>query len=681
MSQRYVILDYETRSDIDLKKVGAFEYSKHPSTRILCASWRVGTKEELYTQLQNKRKWDKENAHKAEWADTKNPYNASTWCPVFDSETIKYELLRLIIHSNYKLVAHNALFEQLITKNVFYKTDTPLFRPIRWICTASMARAMALPGNLEGACEALHLETKKDMEGRRLILKYCKPRKLSANNDSKYFNSVRDLKRIVEYCQTDVDAETELFLTLPMLNDLERKIWLLDQKINLRGFNTDQELINSALQMIDQETKNLNKETFEITNGEISTTNKRQAVIDWLGKNGVVLDDLRSKTVADTLKAGAVTGHEKRILEIRQSVSKTSTAKYVAFKERSKFDGRVRDILVYHTASTGRWGGAGVQPQNFPRGKIKDTNLGAEVIRDGNLETLRLIYENPMDVLSSCLRSVIIPSEGKEFFCGDYAGVELRVLFWIADHVKGISKIEKGSDLYVDLAKEIFSKEEISADQRFVGKQATLGCGYQMGWKKFMGTCESLGKPVDEDIAQNAVTTYRRVNKPVVQSWYDTERAAILAITHKPMPPYANKVSWFVEGDFLFCELPSKRRLAYYKPVVKKGITPWGEEKQFLYHWGVDPKTRKWSLAPTYGGKLVENIVQAISRDLMAEAMLKIDNAQYDINLSVHDELLAEKEIGKGSLEEFTNLMSSIPPWAKGCPVKVESWTGMRYKK
>lgn len=665
--------------------MGAFEYSKHPSTRILCASWRVGTKEELYTQLKNKRKWDKENAHKAEWTDIKNPFSAHTWCPVFDGKEsrLRYELY----DPEHMLVAHNALFEQLITRNVlinknlFTYCDAPSLLPIRWICTASMARAMALPGNLEGACEALSLETKKDMEGRRLILKYCKPRKISANNKSKYFNNVRDLKRIVEYCQTDVDAETELFLTLPELNELERKIWLLDQEINLRGFNTDQELITSALKMIDQETKNLNKETYNLTNGEISTTNKRQVVLDWLSENGVMLDDLRSKTVADALESGVVTGRARRILEIRQAVSKTSTAKFTAFKERSRFDNRIRDLLVYHTASTGRWGGAGVQPQNFPRGKIKDTNLGAEIIRGGDLETLRLIYENPMDVLSSCLRSVIVPSPGKEFFCGDYAGVELRVLFWIAGHAKGLQKIRDGIDLYIELAKKIFLKEIINSDQRFVGKQATLGSGFQMGWPKFMTTCEMLGKPVTEEIAKAAINAYRAEHKPVVESWHNVERATLQAVLHKGKRFTTNKTTWFVEGNFLFCELPSGRRLAYYGPEIRKGLTPWGEEKQFLYHWGVDPKTKKWTFAPTYGGKLVENIVQAISRDIMAEAMLKIDKAGYDINLSVHDELLAEKEIGKGSLEEFTNLMSSIPMWAKGCPVKVESWTGMRYKK
>jgi DNA polymerase len=681
MNQKYLVLDYETRSEADLKKTGGYEYANHPSTRILCASWRLGTREELKHQI-------KSNAP------------AKIWSPAFkDSDDVK-ELAGLIGEQNNIIVAHNAIFEQVITRFVLPKM-LGIFIPWldirlkslpheRWICTASLAAALALPRNLEGACLALNLAAQKDMTGHRLMMKLSKPRKPSKNNPSKWHTNAKDLKRLMLYCQRDVDAETLLFLTLPPLNETERKVWLLDQKINFRGFKADRELVHSALKLIDEETKNLNKETRGMSDGLFSTTNQRDGVLEWLQRKGVFLPDLRAKTVSDAIKEGLVEGDAKRLLEIRQAVSKTSTAKYRAFESRSRIDGRVRDILVYHTASTGRWGGAGVQPQNFPRGSIRDTTLAANILREGDLEFIRLVYSDPMAVLSSCLRSVIIAPDGRELFCADYAAIEARVLFWVAKHVAGLKSFYEDRPVYEEMASVIYNLEdikEVTKPQRQVGKQSFLGCGYGMGWKKFMQTCKYFGMEVDEELAQVAVNSYRSTHIPVVRLWSMLEKAAIEAVKRKGTKFKINHTKWWVESlpgtklEFLWCELPSKRRLAYFGPEVKYEPTPWGDKRAVLYHWGVNPLSRKWELGGTYGGKLTENVVQAISRDLMAEAMLRTEHTGYDLVLTVHDEMLAERQTGKGSVEQFEEIMAELPAWAEGCPVRVEGWKGPRYKK
>lgn len=658
MSQIYCVLDYETRSEVDLKEVGAYEYSRHPTTRILCAAWRIGTRDTLRTA------------------------RTRSWSPALPETAENLEHLRRAFRlPDVRLVAHNAFFEQVITAHVLLRS-VPLSIS-RWQCTAAQAAALALPRNLEGACIALGLPVQKDMEGRRLILKYCKPRKPTKNNPAKWHNSITDLKRIIQYCETDVAAEVELLLATPELHPFERRVWELDQKINWRGFRVDRELVTTVQEMIAEESGNLLREAQEIAG--LNPT-QRNAVMEWLSAKGARLPDLRAKTVADALKFGAVAGEAKRFLEIRQAVSKTSTAKYAAFEARTRTDGRVRDMLVYHTASTGRWGGAGVQPQNFPRGTIKNTTEAAEVLAEGNLDWVRLLYGDPMSVFSSCLRAMIIPNEGKEFACADYATIEVRVLFWLAEHAEGLRQFSEGSDLYKHMAARIFGVpvEAVTAVMRALGKSTILGCGYGMGKKKFFQNCREQGQEVTEELAELAVRSYREEHAPVVQLWRNIEMVAIKAVlAHRrgiKRRYTVNRTTWWVENDFLFCELPSGRRLAYYKPTLKYEETPWGEPRAVLYHFGVNSTTKQWELGSTYGAKLVENITQAVARDLMAHAMVRAEERGYGVVLSVHDELLAEQERGRAK-EEFERAMAELPEWAKGCPVKAEGWTGRRYRK
>ncbi len=675
--QVYCILDYETYSEAPLKKCGGFEYAVDPSTEILCVAWKVGTRDQL------------RSAKTYSWTPSKSD-NGGTF-------------INRLKDANVIFVAHNAMFEQLITKYVLprYTINLPDFPPERWLCTASLAAALALPRNLEGACSALSLSVQKDMEGNRLIQKWCKPRKPTKNNPKTRHDDPAEFERIVQYCKTDVDAETELFLTCPPLSDMERRIWILDQEINLRGFLIDRPLVSKTLKMIGEEVKHLNVQTTMITGGSISSATKRNAVLYHVKALGVDLPDLRAKTVRDFLaNCENAPDEAHKLLELRQAVSKTSTAKYQNFDLRSKHDSRIRDSLLYWGASTGRWAGRGVQPQNFPKGSIKDTPLACEVLKTGDLDYVRLLYGSPMDVFSSCLRGMIVAPKGKVLDVADYAGIEARVLFWVARHEHGVKAFVDGRDLYRELAVRIFSTklERVTDKQRFVGKQALLGCGYSMGWKKFMKTCENLGQIVSEDTAQLAVNAYRTAHAPVVSLWSKIQQAAIAAIQNPRTKYTVNRTKWWVENKFLWCELPSGRRLAYYKPSIHHEKTNWGDIRPQIYHWGVNSLSKKWENQKTYGGKLVENVVQAISRDVMAEAMIRIDSAgPWEIILSVHDELLAERDprfcgvkptssthgfVDKiFSEKDFIKLMTTLPTWADGCPIKVEGWSGERYRK
>ncbi len=658
--KQYLILDYETRSEADLRKVGAFEYAIHPSTRLLCAAWRLGTRETL------------EDAKTIGWNTKLFP----------DSER------RIILHDHLanpkiEVVAHNALFEQVITRHVLprHLEHGPVNVPIEhWSCTAASAAAHALPRHLEGACDSLSLFNRKNPRGKLLIQRHCKPRKPSKDNPAIWNNDRQGLKDLLKYCMDDVDAQTELFLRLPPLIPFERKVWALNQRLNTDGVYVDRQLVKQALILTAQESKTLTAEAIKLCG--IGPT-KRAQLLKYLEKIGCVLPNMQGKTVQDAIKTGLATGKAKRLLEIRQAVCKTSTAKYKAFELRSRFDSRLRDLQLYHGASTGRESGMGVQPHNFPRGTLGDlTDDAIEAILTGDLEWLRALTGSPMDALSSCLRGVITASPGHELFSGDFNAIEARVVFWLAGHTEGLKLFTGKNDPYRVMAAVVYGVpvEKVTDAQREVGKRVILGCGFGMGWKKFWLTCEQFNTPISLKLAAKAVNAYRYEHEPVKILWGNLERAAIAATRERGKRFTVNRTTWFVKDNFLYCRLPSGRHLAFYGPKIKYE-TKWDRKRPVLYHWSVNPKTKKWELAGTYGGKICENVTQAVARDCMVAAHIRTAEAKYKPRMSVHDELVNERKKGYGTLEEFESLMATVPDWADGLPLKVKAWKGKRYRK
>lgn len=665
MSQQFLIMDFETRSEAILRTkgkqkigVGAWEYAVHPTTHVLCVAWKQGTKETLKSA------------------------KTHVWKSHASDKALLARLISQLRKPDIQLVAHNAGFEQVITQHVLPKHLTEKLPPIpidRWHCTAAMSATHALPRDLEGACQVLNLAHQKNPRGKLLIQRHCQPRRPSKNNPSRWNDDPEGLDELAKYCADDVEAETELFLKLPMLIPHEREVWKLNQRINLRGVYVDRKLVNSALAMLEQEMIELEARGLHLTGGIRPT--QRAQIQNLLSDLGCTLPNMQAKTIDDALATGFATGRAREILITRQALSKTSTTKYMAFFCRSQSDSRARDIQLYHGASTGREAGTGgTQVHNLPRPTISDVDDAIAAILDGDRDWVRAIHGNVMAALSSCLRGCITATPGHQIYNADFNAIEARVLFWVAKHDAGLRIFATGEDPYRAMAAKIYRKslEKVTDAEREVGKRAILGLGYNMGAPKFEQTCKQFGMPVTTELAELAVDVYRSEHALVPKLWRNLEMAAISATQNPGKKYFINRTIWYVKNNFLYCQLPSGRSLAYFKPSVRQE-EKWGRKRATLYHYGVEH--HQWVNRGTYGGKLCENVIQAVARDLMVAAQLRTEKAGYIPMMSVHDELLAERKIGEGSLEEFEKLMAELPLWAIGLPVKVKGWRGPRYKK
>lgn len=685
----HATIDFETKSKVDIKKAGGWRYSEDPSTDVLCLKFRLPGSDVM-----------------------------GHWDPQFESlESDPLEPLKPLfewIQKGGLVEAHNAQFEEAIWQNVMVKKyGCPNVRPSQWRCSASKAAALALPRSLEEVGGALQLPIEKDMEGRRLMLKMSKPKK-PLKADKEYWladpdirllddkitfvhdpsgeefvlwnEDPKDMIRLFEYCTRDVETEEVASEAMLDLSPDELKIWQLDQEINRRGIFCDVPLIEKSLKFIERYSKILTKELQEVTNGEIQTSGQVKKILAWLESEGVFgMDSLAKDKIEEALGWDFLSPNARRVLEIRQLLALTSPKKLKAMLTMAGADHRIRGTLMYHGASTGRWSGKGIQPQNLPRGTVKDVDSCIKALENDSYEDFAHKYPDVLGAVSSCIRGMLRAPEGKKLYCADFSSIESRALFWLADDVGGLEIYHTHGKVYESMAADIYNvkMEDIQKGsfERQLGKQAILGCGYQMGWKTFIDTCAGYGIAITEDQSKMAVTAYRTKFKRVKEFWYEAEAAAIEAVLKPGKVIQNGKVCWKKVGKYLFCKLPSGRKIAYYDPQIRRGETPWGDPKDLLTFMGVDSKIRKWTRQKTYGGKLVENITQAVARDFMAAAMLREEEAGYEIILTVHDELLCESDENFGSLEEFENLMAIVPDWGKGCPIEVEGWEGKRFKK
>jgi len=684
----HATIDFETYSELDVRKVGAWRYSEHPSTDVLCLAYRIpGEPMRLWT-----------------------PY----FEPMDNLDKIPTPLLDYI-EAGGIIEAHNNEFERAIWENVLvrkYNFPNLPFEQCR--CSAAKAAALALPRGLDGLGQALGLETVKDMTGNRLMKKISKPRKPLKAEKKKLLEDpdVRELSptkfihdpsgeeivfrhekpeeyiRVFEYCETDTLVEEKASEIMPDLSPDELQVWRLDQKINKRGIYCDLKLVNTSLEFIEQYSKELTENLIDLTNGEVQTPGQRDKILAFLESNGLQMPGLTAADVEKSIKDPTTPEICREVLEIRQALSKSSTKKFKKFLEMVCEDGRIRGTLLYHGASTGRWAGKGIQVQNLPRGTIKDVGSCIEMILEGDYIFFRACYPDVLGAISSCIRGALTAAPGRKLICADFSSIESRGLFWLADEEVGLEIYRGDGKIYEEMAAEIYNKspDEILGGtmERNLGKQAVLGCGYGMGAAKFQITCEGYGMDVDKPMAQKAVTAYRSKFPRVPAFWRECEDAAIGATLYPGKIYKTGKVAWRVVGDFLYAKLPSGRKIAYHKPKLERKKTPWGEMKLVLTYTGVDSQTKRYCRQHTYGGKIVENITQAVARDFMAEAMLRIEDAGYSLIMSVHDELVAEVDEDFGSLEDFERLMEELPEWAKGsspCPIAVEGWEGKRFKK
>lgn len=652
-------IDYETYSEYDLEKVGAVKYAKHPFTGIICVSVHYKNKT---------RTWD-----------MKGP--APSW------------FKNILYDKDIQLVAHNALFEIATTTWVLPKyMTTPVVGLSRWVCTASKAAACALPRNMEDAAIALKLPVQKSMDGRSLVLKYCKPRQAwfkwrdkndpSLEEPKKYFDDEIDLLSIMAYCETDVEVTKLLDERLPELLPKERKLWLLNIRSNIRGVRVDIKTVDKVLSTMEKVNAYYLKK-FEALTG-IDRPTKRAKFLKWLDDNNCPLPNTQKKTIEDTLQVGGLPREVKQALKITTLVGKTSISKYTAFKKRANANGRVCDISLWHGASTGRNSGTGIQPHNFPRGSVKDTYEGIDDIHTLSVKDIIKKHGTYQNLASSCLRSIIMASPNHTMGAADFNAIECRVVNWLADNKVVLEGFKKGKDVYKVMASYIFSKpvEGITEDERFLGKQAQLAAGYGMGAVKFQATCEAFGHPIPDHLAQKAVQTYRQVNFKVPALWKAVEMAAKKAMEYRGQVVSVSKVKYYYKGDFLWCVLPSGRKLAYHSPKIKTEFDKWGQMKAVLSYNTIDSVTKKWVRRSNWGGGLVENISQAVARDVIAEGMLRCHKKGFKYLFDVHDELIVEWPGNTPlTLDIFVKTLVEPPKWAKGLPIKAGGWSGPRYKK
>ena len=718
-------IDYETRSRIDLRKVGTYRYATDPSTRVLCLSWRYKgdpTKYLWHPAMPNARVKAKSWVN-AEGKRIKGlpPHLAAYEHGLPEEGRADLDMLLFLVSTGdvTEIEAHNAMFERMITQHVLPKDLPGVSIPdTLWRCSAAVAASFSLPRGLDGAIKALGLGEDKNPRGKSLINRLCKP-----NSKDEFHEDIESLLEFFDYCRQDVVAEEGLSENLRPLPPIELATWRLDQTMNLRGVMFDRPFVERALQIVEIEQANADLEVNLITGGAVDSTGQRDELLAWAQREGYPGDNLQGDDIDEKLLPGAwdLSPDVRRVMTLRRSLGRTSNKKYQAILTGLCADNRARDLLSYYGANTGRWAGRRIQPHNFPRGNIRtllgfegkaldaawdewrDRNgdptsfLISEIMRISDVEDLRFLYGDPMELLANVLRGTIIAPNGRVLNVADYAAIEARVLAWLAGQAWKLDVFRSGKDIYRIAAGKIFglNPDDIGKDseQRQIGKATELGLGFQMGAKRFVGNVlETTGLTITESFAQTTVKTWRADNPEVVDLWKDFNACAIEAIMRGPgaAPVPCGKVSWAQRGRFLHVRLPSGRHLSYCDPRIEQklveGTRADGTEYSFLApsirFMGVDGKTTQWVSSYTYGGSLVENVVQATARDLMRDAMHRLEaSGIYENVLTVHDELVAESDADKGSVQEFAKLVSAIEPWAEGMPVKAEAWRGTRYRK
>ena len=645
-------IDIETFSDVDIGKCGVYRYADSSNFDILLFGYSI-------------------DGGPVEVID------------MASGEKLPQFIIDAIIDDNVIKTAFNAQFERvclmrylsrLLNKNIYLHSSS-------WSCTEVQASMLGLPLSLAGVGKVLKLDEQKMDEGKALIRYFCTPCRATAANGGRTRNMPKDAPEKWElfkkYNVRDVQVELAIREKLKKypISEKEQEFYVLDQKINDLGLLVDMKLVEEAISCHRQFTVVATEKAYELTG--LENPNSVAQLKGWLKERGVEVQSLSKKAVMDLVEE--TEGEVAEALKLRLLMAKTSVKKYEAIERAVCCDGRVHGLFQFYGANrTGRWSGRLVQFQNLPQNHLKDLTLARDLIKEGRFEDVELLFGNTPSVLSELIRTNFIPKEGHRFIVADFSAIEARVISWLAGEKWRLDVFASHGKIYEAAASMMFHVpiESITKGSplRQKGKISELACGYGggVGALKSMGALE-MG--VEEAELQGLIDNWRTANPHIVKFWWDVDNVAIKAVKERGQTS-THGIKFTYKSGMLFVTLPFGRNLVYVKPRI--GLNKFGREG--LTYEGIGA-TKKWERIETYGPKIVENIVQATSRDLLAEAMLRLDKAGYKIVAHVHDEAICEVPIGEGSVEEMCAIMAESPKWVKGLPLKADGYECNFYMK
>jgi DNA polymerase bacteriophage-type len=649
--------DFETRSCAILKRVGAHRYASDPRTEIICVAFAV---------------------------DDQPP---KLWIP---GNRVPSEFIEAAANPSWRVAAHGDHFETAIEQHILHpRFGWPIVPLEGHICTMSMSLAAGLPARLSAAADALELTNRKDVAGERLMHQMSKPRRAHKDEDpagTYWFDDQERLDRLYSYCKQDVEVERELYDRLPALPPSEQLLWVLSSTINNRGFCVDRKFAEAASRIAQAAAPEIDQELAQITGGAVTGINQVARLLQWLQSQGCTAKSLDRKAIEKQLENDDLPAAVQRVLELRLGGAQAAVKKIDALLARAGDDNRVRGAFRYHGASTGRWAGEGFQPQNLKRPVVEDLEAAIAAISTGDYQHLRGLYPRPLSVVGDCTRPMVCASPRHVLIGADFSSIESRVLAWVAGEAWKLDSYRRfdatgdpRDEPYCITACKIFRVPDGSFDknspQRSVGKVADLAYGYSGGlnaWRKF-----EPERFTDAEVEQFK-KEWRAAHPAIRRFWHDIDCAAWTAVRERGRVIDCGPVAFKCTGTFLQLKLPSSRKLYYPQSRII------GDERQQSVVFadngaGQFHDCRHGNGA--YGGLWTENIVSGIARDLLAEAMLRIEAAGYPIVLHAHDEIVAEAPIGFGNREEFIRLMTRKPAWALELPIAATAWTGSRYCK
>lgn len=653
----HLSIDIETKSSVDIGKAGLYRYAQSDDFEILLFAYRYGNEDVQIIDLAQGEKIPDKIVE-----DLRNP--------------------QIVKH------AYNAAFEWYCMNKVGY--ETPL---CQWKCTMIHGLYCGYTAGLDATGKAIGLpqDKRKLTTGKALIRYFCAPCKPTKNNGKRTWNLPKHAPEkwelFKEYCKQDVVTESAILRRLDAfpVPEEEETLWRMDIRMNAFGVKVDTALISGALQINEHSTELLENEARMITG--LQNPNSSVQLLDWIHNNGVEMGNLQKVTVTEKL-SDDLPDDVRRALEIRQQLGKTSIKKYVAMDIAKGKDDRVRGLTQYYGANrTGRWAGRLVQMQNLPRNYIKTLDYARKLVKDRNYGGIKLLYGNVPDTLSQLIRTAFIPSEGNKFVVADFSAIEARVIAWLAGETWVNEVFATHGKIYEATASQMFHVpiEKIAKGNpeyalRQKGKVATLALGYQGGANALIAM-GALNMGLSEEELPDIVHRWRNANPRIRDLWYAVEEAALLVMqTAQPQAIYNlifNLESDIVYGqNFLTVQLPSGRKLYYPRPFLK--------ENQFgklaIHYYTVGQQTRKWEVTSTYGGKMTENIVQAIARDCLAETLRRIDAKGLQVVFHVHDEVIIDAPV-ETTVDEICDLMAEPIPWAPGLILKGAGFESNYYMK